>query len=410
MKVSMHNWMRPEPIEHTIERLARLGYDGIEISGEPQLFDVGAVRGLLDEHGIDCWGAVTLMMGGRDLLARGPVRAPREHRVRQGLPDVRLRARRPDPDRRAVDRRQDRADGLARRGVGAGPSEALKRCQAHAESVGVRIGLEPLNRFETYFLNRCEQALALAEAVGGDCGVCLDAFHMNIEESDLLGAIRAAGDRLVDFHVADNNRMPPGYGALDWDAIVRELVGIGYDGHLTVEFVASVDRSAVSQPLDIGDASEAGGGVGDREVPARPRDGRRARGAVRALRVGLEPAARGVRGQRSTRGLMPAVALIGTLDTKGDEIAYVRERLTSLGVDVIVIDSGILGEPHCRGRHHPARGGARRGLHARRGPRRRLARRGRGADAGGRARARRAPVRRRARSRACCASAAPRAR
>ena len=44
---------------------------------------------------------------------------------------------------------------------------------------------------------------------------------------------------------------------------------------------------------------------------------------------------------------MPAVALIGTLDTKGDEIAYVRERLIALRVDVIVIDSGILGEPHC---------------------------------------------------------------
>ena len=76
----------------------------------------------------------------------------------------------------------------------------------------MRMGLEPLNRFETYFLNRCEQALALADAVGGDCGVCLDAFHMNIEEADLLGAIRAAGDKLVDFHVADNNRMPPGHG------------------------------------------------------------------------------------------------------------------------------------------------------------------------------------------------------
>ena len=49
--------------------------------------------------------------------------------------------------------------------------EALKECQAHAETLGVRIGLEPLNRFETYFLNRCDQALALAEAVGGDCGV-----------------------------------------------------------------------------------------------------------------------------------------------------------------------------------------------------------------------------------------------
>ena len=79
---------------------------------------------------------------------------------------------------------------------------------------------------------------------------------MNIEESDLLEAIRLAGDRLVDFHVADNNRMPPGFGALDWDAIARELQGIGYDGHLTVEFVPALDRAA-----EIGDASEAGGGA-----------------------------------------------------------------------------------------------------------------------------------------------------
>ena len=62
--------------------------------------------------------------------------------------------------------------------------EALKECQAHGEEVGVRIGLEPLNRFETYFLNRADQALALAEDVGGNCGVCLDIFHMNIEEAD----------------------------------------------------------------------------------------------------------------------------------------------------------------------------------------------------------------------------------
>ena len=52
---------------------------------------------------------------------------------------------------------------------------------------------------------------------------------------------------------------------------MRELHGIGYDGHLTVEFVASVDRTPISDRADIGDASEAGGGVGDGEVPARPR-------------------------------------------------------------------------------------------------------------------------------------------
>ena len=90
--------------------------------------------------------------------------------------------------------------------------ESLKECQDHAEKQGVRLGLEPLNRFETYFLNRGDQALALAEDVGGDCGVCLDIFHMNIEEADWPAAIRNAGDKLVDFHVADNNRMPPGQG------------------------------------------------------------------------------------------------------------------------------------------------------------------------------------------------------
>ena len=72
LKVAMHNWMRPEPIETTIRRLARFGYDGIEISGEPALYDAKQVRSLLDEHGLECWGAVTLMTAGRDLLHEDP--------------------------------------------------------------------------------------------------------------------------------------------------------------------------------------------------------------------------------------------------------------------------------------------------------------------------------------------------
>jgi len=261
MHVSMHNWMRPEPIERTIERLGRLGYDGIEISGEPLLYSADRLRPVLDEHGVRCWGSVTLMMGARDLLHEDPY--ARRASVQYVKDCLSLVADLGGEILTVVPSTVGKIVPMA------SPEDewnwavaGLQECQAHAESVGVRIGLEPLNRFETYFINRCEQALALAEAVGGDCGVCLDAFHMNIEESDLLGAIRAAGDRLVDFHVADNDRMPPGYGALDWDAIVRELQAIGYAGHLTVEFVPSVDRTPISQRLDIGDASEAGGGAG----------------------------------------------------------------------------------------------------------------------------------------------------
>jgi len=260
LKVSMHNWMRPEPIETTIKRLGRSGYNGIEISGEPATYDKDEVKRLLDENGVECWGSVTLMTGGRDLVHEDYyVRMASVQYVKDCLSFVadlggKILTIVPSTVGKVVPMASPEEEWQW-------AVEGLKECQAHAEQVGVRIGLEPLNRFETYFLNRCEQAVALADAVGGDIGIALDAFHMNIEESDLLGAIRAAGDRLADFHVADNNRMPPGYGALDWDAIVRELIGIGYEGHMTVEFVASVDRSIISERTEIGDASEAGGGV-----------------------------------------------------------------------------------------------------------------------------------------------------
>jgi D-psicose/D-tagatose/L-ribulose 3-epimerase len=256
LKFAMHNWMRQEPIETTIERLGRCGYDAIEISGEPHVWDTGEVAGLLDKHGVGCWGSVTLMTGGRDLLHE-------DYYVRRG----------------SIDYVKDTISQIADWGgkiltivpstvgkvtpMGSPEDEwkwavdSLKECQAHAEQKGVRIGLEPLNRFETYFLNRADQALALAADVGGNCGVCLDMFHMNVEEADWEQAIRSAGDKLVDVHVADNNRMPPGQGALDWDRFMRALDEVGYDGCVTIEFVATVDRSRISERTEIADASEA---------------------------------------------------------------------------------------------------------------------------------------------------------
>jgi D-psicose/D-tagatose/L-ribulose 3-epimerase len=261
LKVAMHNWMRPEPIETTIRRLGRSGYDGIEISGEPALYDTKQVRSLLEENGLECWGSVTLMVGGRDLLHEDKyVRVGSVQYVKDTIDMIKALGGRiltVVPSTVGKVTPMASPDDEWRWAV-----ESLKECQAHAEKQGVRLALEPLNRFETYFLNRCDQALALAEDVGGDCGVCLDIFHMNIEEADWPAAIRAAGDKLVDFHVADNNRMPPGQGAIDWELIVRTLEEAGYDEYLTVEFVATVDRSRISDRREIGDASEAEASVG----------------------------------------------------------------------------------------------------------------------------------------------------
>ena len=261
LKISMHNWMRPESIETTITRLGRSGYNGIEISGEPALYKADHVKGLLDQHGLECWGSVTLMTGGRDLVHEDYyVRMASVQYVKDTLTMVselggKILTVVPSTVGKVVPMASPEEEWEW-------AVEGLKECQAHAEQVGVRIGIEPLNRFETYFINRADQAVALAQEVGGDCGVSLDIFHMNIEEADWAQAIRDTGDYLVDFHVADNNRMPPGQGAIDWEALVAELAGIGYDDYLTVEFVATVDRSPLSQRTEIADASEAGASQG----------------------------------------------------------------------------------------------------------------------------------------------------
>jgi sugar phosphate isomerase/epimerase len=125
--------------------------------------------------------------------------------------------------------------------------EGIRQVADHAGKLGIRIGLEPLNRFETNFLNRHDQALRLAADVGDDVGVCLDAFHINIEEADIYQAILNTGKKLVDFHVADNNRFPPGQGTYDWEKLIATLKQAGYDEQITVEFVVPMDRSPLAK-------------------------------------------------------------------------------------------------------------------------------------------------------------------
>ena len=124
----------------------------------------------------------------------------------------------------------------------------LSTLARYAADKGVVLGIEPLNRFETNFLNRHDQAIRLAQDVGGNVGICLDAFHINIEEADPYAAITTAGKGgwLVDFHVADNNRFPPGSGNLDWAKTISTLKAAGYDNQLTVEFVVPLDRSPLA--------------------------------------------------------------------------------------------------------------------------------------------------------------------
>ncbi len=256
MHLSMHNWMRAEPIDVTIRRLARYGYKSIEISGEPDVFDTKELRKLLAENGISCWGAVSLMFEGRDLIhADEAVRATSIGYLTDCITMVKELD---GYEMTIVPSQVGKVSPMdTPEQEWAWAVECLKEIHIHAQKEGIRIALEPLNRFETNFLNRADQAVLLAEEVGPDCGVCLDTFHLNIEEADMLEAIRNSKERLVDFHVADNNRMACGMGSLDWPLIVETLKEIGYDGAITVEFVAPLDRTPANPYQNAVAAAEA---------------------------------------------------------------------------------------------------------------------------------------------------------
>ncbi len=242
MFLSMHNWMRAEPIDVTIRRLAKCGYHSIEIEGEPSKYNTKEVRKLLKDHNLFCFGSVSLMFEGRDLIhAEESVRASTIQYLKDCITMVEeLEGR----EMTIVPSQVGKVHAMAsEEEEWKWAVEGLQEVYVHSEKSGVVIGIEPLNRFETNFLNRHDQALMLAEAVGPNCGICLDAFHINIEEADLYQAILNSADRLVAFHVADNNRMACGQGDYDWVRLLTTLKAAGYDDALTVEFVAPLDRT-----------------------------------------------------------------------------------------------------------------------------------------------------------------------
>ena len=126
---------------------------------------------------------------------------------------------------------------------------------------GVTLALEPLNRFETYFLNTAADAARLAAEVGHpNVGILFDTFHANIEERNVAGALSAVGPHLKHFHSSETDRGIPGAGHTDWPAVFRALAGLRYDGWVTIEsfgFALGELSAAASIWRDLAPSAEA---------------------------------------------------------------------------------------------------------------------------------------------------------
>lgn len=249
MKYAISNWIYGgEALEVTFQRLQRLGYDGVELMGEPALYDPADVEALCRAHGLSVLSVAGMYpwpTDSRDLANPDPAvrsRAVRyleacvEFAAAVGAPMVivvpsAVAKTAPTPDLRDAAAWDEGYDEAWRHAVA-----AVKEAARAAESRRVSLAIEPINRYETFLVNTCEQAMRFVDEVGSAAvGVHLDTFHMNIEEADPAAAVRLAGGRLLNVHVSDSNRQAVGWGHTDFRALMRALRAIGYDRVLTLE-------------------------------------------------------------------------------------------------------------------------------------------------------------------------------
>jgi D-psicose/D-tagatose/L-ribulose 3-epimerase len=240
MKFGVNTFIWSESFDRSnlplLPRIKEWGFDGVEVPlFTPSEFAAADIRKGLEANGLECTVCSVLLPGfslisddggmrkksvahmqavvkaaaeaGATVVA-GPLYAPVGY-----LPGRRRTA---DEWKWAVEAYQSLGDTL----------------QAH----GVTVAIEPLNRFETFFLNTAADAAKLAGEIGHpNVGILFDTFHANIEEKDIAAGYRTVGRHLRHVHTCENDRGIPGSGHVEWPGVFQALRDLKYDGWLTIE-------------------------------------------------------------------------------------------------------------------------------------------------------------------------------
>ncbi|MFC4778884.1 TIM barrel protein [Paenibacillus sp. GCM10023252] len=226
-----------ESIEESVRRVARYGYDALELVGEPAQYDVSEVRRLTAEYGIGVSSICSIYHQDRDLSH--PEASKREQGVEYVKRVAELAAETGAPVMIVAPAANMRIHPFTSAGEEWKlAAESIRAGGEYAASLGVKLCIEAWNRYETYMLNRVDQCLDMMRQVDlPNVGVMGDTFHMNLEEADIADAIRKCGSSLFHIHLADSNRAAPGTGHLAFRPVLQALKDIDYSGFLTFELL-----------------------------------------------------------------------------------------------------------------------------------------------------------------------------
>ena len=214
------------------------GFDFVEIAlEEPSEIDPVLIKNALDDAGLECRSVCAATGPGRDLRGNKKQQVTSLDYVRTLIEIAPLLGSRlvAGPIYSSV----GRAELVPEDKKASQWNVVVKNLQLltrYAEEHQVKLAIEPLNRYETDFINTCSQAMKLIQDVGSDALlVHLDSFHMNLEEKDPAQAIYMAGDKLGLLHASGSDRGTPGGDQINWDRIFAALDHINYQGDIVIE-------------------------------------------------------------------------------------------------------------------------------------------------------------------------------
>jgi D-psicose/D-tagatose/L-ribulose 3-epimerase len=267
--IGVNTWVWTSPLTDAnlpdlLRHIAALGFDAVELPLE-NVGDIspGTTRAVLAETGLTPY-VVGAMAPGRDLVATdaGTVAGTQDYlRACVDLAEA-VGATAVCGPFYAQTGRVWRLDDETRASAYQEWREHLAPVVSYAVERGVRIGIEPLNRYETSLVNTVGQALdGLGPLLGPGLGLALDTYHLNIEERSSADAVRRAGDHLVHIQVCGSDRGAPGGDQTDWPALLAALDEVGYTGPLNIEsftpdnaaiaVAASIWRPLAASPDDL---------------------------------------------------------------------------------------------------------------------------------------------------------------
>ncbi|MCK4419334.1 sugar phosphate isomerase/epimerase [Candidatus Aerophobetes bacterium] len=228
-----------EDLDIAIKKARKFGYDGIELAlADPREINVAKIKALIEKYDME----LIVISTGRvfsegHLWFTHPEKDVRDKAV-QRMKDIIELASQFKANVNVGRVRGDIPKGESREETEERFSSAMIECSDFAASYDVQLLLEPVNRYETNFINSLKEGMEIVRKLNREnIKLMPDTFHMNIEDASIIGSLKEAKDKIGYVHFADSNRWAPGQGHLNFFQIVATLKNIGYDGYLTVEIL-----------------------------------------------------------------------------------------------------------------------------------------------------------------------------